>query len=96
MMRISRSDCKNQYFDEETELHYNLMRYYEPEAGRFVNQDPIGLKGGENLYEFSPNINSWFDPLGLSPRNLPEIASEMVIQLEKMVEGYTWKCWCIS
>ena len=51
------------------------MRYYEPEAGRFVNQDPIGLLGGDNLYEFSPNINSWFDPLGLSPRNLPGIAS---------------------
>ena len=28
-----------------TGLHYNLMRYYEPEAGRFVNQDPIGLLG---------------------------------------------------
>ena len=34
---------QNQYFDKETGLHYNLMRYYEPEAGRFVNQDPIGL-----------------------------------------------------
>ena len=87
---------QNQYFDEEIGLHYNFFRYYEPDAGRFVNQDPIELKGGENLYEFSPNINSWFDTLGLSPRNLPEIASEMVIQLEKMVEGYTWKCWCIS
>ena len=91
---------QNQYFDEETGLHYNFFRYYESEAGRFVNQDPIELKSGENLYEFSPNINSWFDPLGLSPRNLPEIASEiaseMVIQLEKLVEGYTWKCWCIS
>ena len=46
---------QNQYFDEETELHYNLMRYYEPENGRFVNQDPIGLAGGENFYQFSPN-----------------------------------------
>ena len=41
---------QNQYFDEETGLHYNLMRYYEPEDGRFVNQDPIGLSGGDNLY----------------------------------------------
>ena len=41
---------QNQYFDEETGLHYNLMRYYEPEAGQFVNQDPIGLSGGDNLY----------------------------------------------
>ena len=56
---------QNQYFDEETGLHYNLMRYYEPEAGRFVNQDPIGLWGGENLYSFAPNANVWVDPLGL-------------------------------
>ncbi|MGX9481986.1 RHS repeat domain-containing protein [Veillonella sp. Ser01] len=36
---------QNQYFDEKTGLHYKLMRYYELEAGRFVNQDPIGLLG---------------------------------------------------
>jgi len=41
------------------------MRYYEPEAGRFVNQDPIGLLGGENFYQFGPNITVWIDPLGL-------------------------------
>ena len=56
---------QNQYYDEETGLHYNLMRYYEPEAGRFVNQDPIGLIGGENLYTFSPNTQSWVNFLGL-------------------------------
>ena len=57
---------QNQYFDEETGLHYNLMRYYEPEAGRFVNQDPIGLLGGENLYLFAFNSQIWVDALGLS------------------------------
>ena len=41
------------------------MRYYEPEAGRFVNQDPIGLFGGEHLYGFAPNALAWVDPLGL-------------------------------
>ena len=56
---------QNQYYDEETGLHYNLMRYYEPEVGRFVNQDPIGLWGGENLYQFADNALVWFDPLGL-------------------------------
>ena len=33
--------------DRETGLHYNFFRYYEPDAGRFVNQDPIRLLGGE-------------------------------------------------
>ena len=53
---------QNQYFDEETGLHYNLMRYYEPEVGRFVKQDPIGLAGGSYLYQFAPNVLEWIDP----------------------------------
>ncbi|MBS5837545.1 MAG: RHS domain-containing protein, partial [Neisseria sp.] len=56
---------QNQYADRETGLHYNFFRYYEPDAGRFVNQDPIGLEGGENLYAFAPNVKGWVDPLGL-------------------------------
>ncbi|MBF1764335.1 MAG: RHS repeat-associated core domain-containing protein, partial [Veillonella sp.] len=59
---------QNQYVDRKTGLHYNLMRYYEPEAGRFVNQDPIGLEGGFNVYQFAPNIQVWVDLLGLANR----------------------------
>ena len=54
-----------QYFDDETGLHYNLFRYYAPESGRFISQDPIGLAGGLNLYQYAPNPLSWIDPLGL-------------------------------
>lgn len=57
---------QNQYADRETGLHYNSMRYYEPDAGRFVNQDPIGLEEGFNVYQFAPNAQDWVDPLGLS------------------------------
>ena len=46
---------QNQYADRETGLHYNLMWYYEPATGRFINQEPIGLLGGDNLYQFTPN-----------------------------------------
>ena len=56
---------QNQYCDEETGLHYNLFRYYDPRCGRFVNQDPIGLLGGEHLYAFAPNALAWYDQLGL-------------------------------
>ena len=56
---------QNQYADRETGLHYNFFRYYEPNVGRFVNQDPIGLAGGENLYAFSPNTQVWVDWFGL-------------------------------
>ena len=57
---------QNQYADRETGLHYNFFRYYEPNVGRFVSQDPIGLMGGENLYWFAPNAQDWVDPLGES------------------------------
>ncbi|PJK07102.1 hypothetical protein CO608_10770 [Lysobacteraceae bacterium NML08-0793] len=57
---------QNQYHDAETGLHYNLFRYYAPECGRFINQDPIGLWGGENFYSFAPSVQMWIDPLGLA------------------------------
>ena len=37
---------QGQYFDHETGLHYNRFRYYDPDVGRFIHQDPIGLAGG--------------------------------------------------
>ena len=41
-----------QVFDEETELHYNYFRYYDPTNGRYLRADPIGLAGGINLYSY--------------------------------------------
>ena len=60
---------QNQYCDEETGLHYNLMRYYEPDSGRFINQDPISLEGGNNLYFFAPNTSGWTDTSGLDSKS---------------------------
>uniref|UniRef100_UPI0021D93153 RHS repeat-associated core domain-containing protein n=1 Tax=Pseudomonas sp. RIT-PI-S TaxID=3035295 RepID=UPI0021D93153 len=60
---------QGQYFDAETGLHYNTFRYYDPEVGRFVTQDPIGLLGGDNLYRYAPNTFSWTDALGLASSN---------------------------
>ncbi|SHM97154.1 RHS repeat-associated core domain-containing protein, partial [Halomonas cupida] len=57
---------QGQYHDEETGLHYNRHRYYDPEIGRFITQDPIGLMGGANLYQYAPNPTIWVDPLGLN------------------------------
>ena len=57
---------QGQYFDEETGLHYNRFRYYDPDVGRFVSQDPIGLLGGDNLYQYAPNPSGWVDQLGLA------------------------------
>lgn len=55
-----------QYFDKETNLHYNYFRYYEPETGRYISPDPIGLAGGLNIYGYvEQNPLSFIDPLGL-------------------------------
>lgn len=42
-----------QYYDAETGLHYNTRRYYDPQTGRFVSQDPLGIGGGWNPYAYA-------------------------------------------
>ena len=56
---------QGQYYDSESGLHYNHFRYYDPQTGRFISQDPIGLLGGINHYQYAPNHINWVDPLGL-------------------------------
>ncbi|MTJ83144.1 MAG: hypothetical protein F8N37_19330, partial [Telmatospirillum sp.] len=58
---------QGQYHDAGTGLQYNTFRYYDPDAGRFTSQDPIGLAGGLNLYQYAPEPLSWIDPWGWMP-----------------------------
>jgi RHS repeat-associated protein len=55
---------QGQYHDRETGLHYNTFRYYDCDTGRFTTEDPIGLLGGLNLYQYAPNPLMWIDPWG--------------------------------
>ncbi len=61
-----------QYFDAETGLHYNRHRYYDPEIAGFISQDPIGLAGGLNVYQYAPNPLGWVDPWGLAKCKAPD------------------------
>ena len=56
---------QGQYADEETELYYNRFRYYSPQKGGYISKDPIGLNGGEKLYNYVYDPNSWIDEYGL-------------------------------
>ena len=79
---------QGQYYDEETGLHYNRHRYYDPNCGQFTTQDPVGLLGGMNAYQYAPNPLTWVDPWGLSCKDgaSDRVANARVRQ-SKMLKG---------
>jgi len=54
-----------QHLDRETGLYYNRYRYYDSKIGAYINQDPIGLRGGLNLLKYSDTPLLEIDPYGL-------------------------------
>ncbi|WP_435887007.1 RHS repeat-associated core domain-containing protein [Streptomyces microflavus] len=55
-----------QYFDPESGLHYNRHRHYDPESGRYLSLDPLGLTPAPNAVTYVDNPTRWIDPLGLA------------------------------
>lgn len=54
------------YFDEETELCYNRYRYYNPDSGSYISQDPLGIEStNPNIYSYVHDSNTFIDPFGL-------------------------------
>lgn len=69
-----------QYYDEETGLHYNRHRYYDPSIGRYVSADPIGQAGSVNLFEYagnSPIVAA--DPFGLLVFGTYDLGSGLLV-----------------
>ena len=54
-----------QYLDDETGLHYNLHRYYDPDTAAYLSPDPLGLVAAPNDHGYVPNPFTWIDPFGL-------------------------------
>jgi RHS repeat-associated protein len=88
----SKTDCpfryQGQYEDAETGLYYNRFRYYSPDEGMYLSQDPIGLAGNNpTLYGYVRNVNNEIDELGLDLHHI--IPNQIYREFNlKQVQGY--------
>jgi RHS repeat-associated protein len=63
-----------QVYDQRSKLHYNYFRDYDPNTGRYIESDPIGLAGGVNTYGYVGGNPLWArDPSGENPLLIPLI-----------------------
>ncbi len=78
-----------QFEDEETGLFYNFFRYYDPDVGRYISPDPIGLVGNLNVYLYCTNPVAELDPYGLSMPMDFEVThgSEVIIPQQQLTSG---------
>lgn len=80
-----------QYYDQETGLHYNYKRYYDPSTGRYLTSDPIGLAGGLNTYGYvGGNPLTRIDPTGEFFFLIPGIPSGVAALGDLALIGAAW------
>jgi RHS repeat-associated protein len=82
-----------QYWDQETNLHYNYLRDYEPAVGRYIQSDPVGVRGGINTYAYvRGNPLLYTDPYGLWPFGAPgrsQVEKNAPSELQRLVPELT-------
>jgi RHS repeat-associated protein len=86
-----------QYFDKETNLAYNFHRDYDPGTGRYIQSDPIGLRGGPNTFLYvDGNALDGVDPSGLfkcfyDPANVNMMNCTLVAKRDSDRDVYQWR-----
>jgi RHS repeat-associated protein len=106
---VSNLRFPGQYEDNETGLYYNWNRHYEPEAGSYITRDPIGIKGGINVYTYTKgNPLIYTDPQGLLVGSIGAgggfhflfvggvLESGIIVGLDGSVCFYSQRCWSIG
>jgi RHS repeat-associated protein len=77
-----------QQYDSETQTHYNYFRDYEPGTGRYLESDPIGLRGGFGTFSFVKSSPvRWSDSLGLGPNELARQLADLARQVRNRIDG---------
>jgi RHS repeat-associated protein len=71
-----------QYHDDESGLHYNLHRYYDPDTAAYLTPDPLGLVASPNDHSYVPNPLTFADPLGLYEKQVTQQAIDHVVNGE--------------
>jgi RHS repeat-associated protein len=86
---------QGQWLDEESGFYYNRYRYYDPQQGRYVTQDPIGFDGGLNVYGYPENPISNIDPKGLTALELAlgAFAADVAIPEPSDLVPWKWLGW---
>jgi RHS repeat-associated protein len=82
-----------QYEDPETGLCYNRYRYYDPEVERFISPDPLEIRGGLNVWSYTPNSFTCTDVLGLTQVHIPKTVRRFLDKAELKTlqnEGFTF------
>jgi RHS repeat-associated protein len=77
-----------QYYDQETGLHYNYHRYYDPRIGKYLMADPIGLVGGLNLFRYTNNPIRYTDSTGLQAEEGITRDDPVVAEVDKVMAHY--------
>ena len=74
------------YYDLETGLYYYLMRFYHPPHHRWLNRDPIGERGGLNLYGFCKNAQMFeIDAIGYSVFDYLPFTSTVLSAIDNII-----------
>ncbi len=79
-----------QYYDQETGLHYNYFRYYNPQTGRYITPDPIGLEGGINLFVYVDSVGKPH----LEPNLYTYARNNPLYYIDSLgLASHSWKYW---